>query len=718
MPQTQTPPSNVARYSFEPAELDPSTFQVLRFEGTEGISQLFEFNLQLVSENPDVDFAKVVNKPATFTMKRGDTDVPVNGIVTDFSLRGQTSDYVTYRATIQPRLQRLALSHRSRIFQEMTVKDILKKVFEEDGLSSSDVRFALQESYSPREYCVQYQESDLNFVNRLMEFEGMYYFFEHADGTDTLVITDAKSEHETIESPSTLKYHEGAGGMVGEDLETVKQFACEEQVVTGTVKLADYNYRTPETMTTESEMNGDMPGTQYEYGEHFREADRGKRLAEVRNEAIEAQRRVMSGTSDSVGLQSGFLFTLEKHFRDSFNADYLVTQIRHEGSQRAGLNLDSVQPSENGQQEPAYRNEFTCIPASVQYRAPRTTPKPEAPGVVTATVESAGGDYAYIDDQGRYRAKMHFDQRGDRSDGTKTLPLRMNQPYSGSDYGMHFPNHADTELLVAFENGDIDRPVALGTTPNPSNKSPAVSQNKMENILRTFGGNELLMDDTQDETRVKLKSSDAHTLLFDDKNDKIELLSTDSHRVLLDDKNKRIEVQSKKGRKILLDDKNEVMSVVSEKGHYLQVSDKNDNVTVSDADEKHVLTLDYKNEKMSLTTEGDIGLEAKGAIEMKSESLSIETKKGAEMMVGGDLTQEADGNATLEASGNTTVTAGQTLTGEGGTQLELSAQKIAQSAQAQLTIDGNIVDIAAKAQLKTSGKGMHMIKGGMVQVSQ
>ena len=709
MPNTKKPAANVTRYSFEPAELDPSTFTVLRFEGTEGVSQLFKFNLQLVSENPDVDFASVVNKPATFTMKRGDTDVPVNGIVTDLALRGQTADYVTYRATLQPRLRRLALSHRSRIFQEMSVKDILKQVFQEDGLSSSDVRFALQGSYSPREYCVQYEESDLNFVNRLMEFEGMYYFFEHTGGSDTLVITDKKSEHETIESPSTLRYHEGAGGMVDKDLETVKQFACKEQVVTGTVKMADYNYRTPETMTTESQINGEMPGTQYEYGENFRESGRGNQLATVRNEAIEAQRRVMSGTSDSVGLQSGFLFTLKEHFRDSFNADYLVTQIRHEGSQRAGLNVDAVPSTENGQQEPAYRNEFTCIPASVQYRAPRATPKPDAPGVITATVESAGGDYAYIDDKGRYRAKMHFDQRGNRSDGTKTLPVRMNQPYSGSDYGMHFPNHEGTELLVAFENGDIDRPVALGTTPNPNNTSPAVSQNKMENLLRTWGGNELLMDDTQDEARVRLKSSEAHTLLLDDKNDKIEILSTDQHKVLLDDENKRIEIQSKEGRKILLDDDNKAMSVVSKTGHFMKVSDENDRVTVSDADENHVLTLDYSNEKMSLVTQGDIGLEAEGAIEMTSESLSIETSKGAEMMVGGDLTQEADGSVSVSAGQSGTIEATQAL--------DLSGMDVTVEGSNSLAAEGGMQAELKGTQLSVEGSGMAEVKGGVLKLN-
>lgn len=713
MPSIPERAANVALYSFEPSRLDPDAFQIVRFEGTEGLSQLFSFELQLVSESPDIDFSTVVNQPATFTMRRGDVDLPINGIVTDFSQRGRSADYVSYRATLQPRLQRLSLSQRSRIFQEMSVEDILRSVLKEAGFSASDFRFALQGSYSPREYCVQYQESDLHFINRLMEFEGIYYFFEHEDGRDVLVVTDQKGEHEKISSPAALQYHDGAGGMVDQEQETVERFVCEEQVVSGTVQMTDYNYRTPETMTVESEMNGEMPGTYAEYGDHFRDADQGNRLAAVRNEEIEARRRVMTGESDSMGFRSGFVFSLEQHFRQDLNANYLLTQITHEGSQRGGLDIDARPPSQNGrtngEAEPEYRNRFTCIPATVQYRPPRETEKPEVPGVVTATVESAGGEYAYIDDQGRYRAKMHFDQRDDRSDGTRTLPIRMTQPYSGADYGMHFPNHADTELLIAFENGDIDRPIALGTTPNPSNKSPSVSENKMENILRTFSGNELLMDDTKEETQVKLNSANAHKLLFDDKNEKIELLSTDSHRVLLDDKKKRIEIQSKKGRKILLDDENEIMSVVSEKGHYLHVSDKDDNVTVSDADGKHVLTLDYKNEKMSLTTEGDIGFEAEGGIEMKSKSLSIETEEGAEMTVGGDLTQSADGSVTMEAQSD--------LTAEAGQALDLTGVDITIEGSKSFAAEGGMEAELSGTQLTVEGSAMAELKGGMLKAN-
>jgi type VI secretion system secreted protein VgrG len=708
--------ANVALYAFEPAQLASDTFEVVRFEGTEGLSQLFNFDLHLVSTNPDIDFAKVVNKPATFTMTRADEDVPVNGIVTDFSLHGRTADYITYRATLQPRLHRLSLSYRSRIFQDVKVEDILRTVLKEDGLTSSDFRFALKGSYAPREYCVQYQETDLNFIDRLMEFEGMYYFFEHADGQDTLVITDQKSEHEKIGDPAALRYHDGGGGMIDEERETVKQFVCEEQVVTGTVQLKDYNYRTPETMTTESAMNGDMPGTRYEYGEHFREKDRGKRLAEVRNEEIEAQRRTLTGESNSIGLRSGYLFTLENHYRKSLNADYLLTQIQHRGSQRVGLDLDAVQPHQDGEPELEYRNRFTCIPATVQYRPPRETPKPEVPGVLTAKVESAGGDYAYIDDQGRYRAQMHFDQREDRSDGAKTPPIRMKQAYSGSDYGIHFPNHADTEMLIAHENGDIDRPVALGTTPNPSNTSPAVSDNKMQNVVRSWAGNQLIMDDTNDETQVQLNTPDANELLLDDKDDRIRLATTDKHTATLDDKNKNIKVQTKDGHVVLLDDENEKVTVQSKNGHFISIDDDEETLTLADESGDNTFSIDIGSDKLTIeSANGDIDILApNGTVDIEAKELECETT--------GDTTFEA-ANIKSKAQSDHEMKA-TNITEEASMDLEQSGMNVTSEAQMEHAVKG--MNVAAEAQMKHDVKGtmltvqasgVNTIKGSMVKIN-
>jgi len=692
MPAISERAANAALYFFESAQLASDTFEVVRFEGTEGISQLFEFELQLVSKDPDIDFSKVVDSPATFTMMRGDDSVPVSGIVTDFSLRGRSADYVAYHATLRPRLHRLSLSYGSRIFQEKSVEDILRTVLDENGLTSSDYRFALQASYAPREYCVQYQETDLNFISRLMEFEGIYYFFEHGGGQEKLVVTDAKSEHEKIPDPATLRYHEGAGGMVDEDMETVKEFVCEEQVTTGTVQLKDYNYRTPETMTTESSTNGDMPGTRYEYGEHFQDASRGQRLAEIRSEETEAHRRTMTGESDGVGMRSGQLFSLEKHYRKELNADYLITEIEHYGSQRAGLDVDAAWPRQDGETDPRYRNRFTSIPATVQYRPPRETPKPEVPGVLTAKIESAGGDYAYIDDQGRYRAKMHFDQlegeRGQRSEGKRTLPIRMKQPYSGPDYGMHFPNHADTEMIVAFENGDIDRPVAMGTAPNPSNTSPSVSENKMENILRTHAGNQLIMDDTIDETKVRLESADKHRLVLDDKKDRIHVVSTDKHTATLDDKNKNIRVKTKDGHFVIMDDKNKKVAVESKNGHLITIDDDKEKITISDESSENMLSIDIEEDKINIKSKnGDVNINA------PSGSLNVNAN---------EINMKSNEDTNIEA---------ENITEDANVDVKVNATNIKQKAKSQFEQKGMKIKSHAKAKNEVKGKKT-IVKGG------
>lgn len=706
--------ANVARYFFEPAQLAPETFQVTRFRGQEGLSQLFTFSFHLLSTDPDIDFAQVVNKPATFTMMREGEETPINGIVTDFAQAGRTKDHIQYRATLQPTLWRLSLSYQSRIFQEMTVEEILGKVLEEDGLTGSDFRFALSGKYSPREYCVQHQETDLNFVKRLMEYEGIYFFFEHKDGRDVLVMTDARSEHSKIESPSALRYHTGAGDMVDAEPESVRDFVCEEQIVTGTVQLKDYNYRTPETMTVESQMNGQMPGTRYEYGEHFRDAKEGQRLAKVRNEEIEARRRIMEGDSNSMGLRSGYLFALEEHFRSSFNGDYLITHVAHEGSQRAGLSVDAL----DEQPEIVYKNHFTCIPAATQYRPPRETPKPQISGVMTAKVESAGGDYAYIDDEGRYRAQMHFDQRSDRSDGTKTLPIRMKQAYSGPDYGIHFPNHADTEMLVACENGDIDRPVALGTVPNPSQRAPAIAENKMQNVVRTHAGNQLIMDDTIDKTQVTLESADKNTVLLDDKDDRIRIATTNKHTATFDDKNENIKVQTKNGHFVIMDDKNTKITVQSKNGHFISINDKDgeESITLADKDSKNTFTIDIENEKLIIKTEnGDIDMHAEnGLIDIKAKTLKMKTT-GDTTMEAANIESKANADHKMEAT-NIEVKAQMDYKQE-ATNVTSKASMAHKVEGTQVSSKGTAQNEMQGAQASVKGSAMTQIQGGLVKIN-
>jgi type VI secretion system secreted protein VgrG len=720
--------ANAARFAFLPSQLDADAFTLVRFTGTEAISNLFAFEVALVGQSPDVDFAQVVNRPATLTVDRDGAAVPVCGIVTALEQTGRVGKHVAYRATLRPRLWRLSLTRQSRIFQEESVEAIITEVLQGAGFQSADFRFALTGTYAPRAYCVQYQESDLAFIRRLMEFEGIAFFFEHTDDGDVLVMTDDRSGHAMIDGPTTLRYAEGAG-LARDVPEHVAAFAYRETMTPGTVTLRDYNYETPDTdLQARATAADEMPGEHYEHGAKYAATEQGRRLAAVRAEAAACRRVTFAGRSDSAGLRAGYRFSLSDHYRADLSEDYLVVAVEHHGSQQqalglAGLDLPGVRPfgpeDDAGRRAPdgsVYRNAFECIPAAVPFRPARTTPVPTLPGLTTARVETAGGTYAYVDEAGRYRAKMHFD-RSPRTDGTATKPIRLTTPNSGPGYGIHFPNHADTELVVAHVNGDADRPLALGTVPNPSQQSPTVSENRMQNVIRTFGGNELVMDDTTDAAQVRLQSAEQHQLLMDDKDDRLQLVTTGGHVVRLDDKNERIEVQSTKGHKILLDDKSGVMSLVTEAGHYLHLSDEEDCVTVADADGKHVLTLDYAGATMTLVTEGDIGLEAAGAVAIKGETVRIESAKDTTVEAGGALTQTAGENATLEAGRDATVAAGQRLTAEGAQAAILTAMDVTVEGSQRLTATGGLQAELSGTQLKVEGQAMAEIKSALLKLN-
>jgi type VI secretion system secreted protein VgrG len=419
-----------------------------------------------------------------------------------------------YTATLVPALWQLGLSHRSRVFQDMTVQGIVSTVLQEDGLSATDFAFDLETSLPTREYCVQYRESDLSFIMRLLEQEGIYFFFEQTGSKEKVVFTDQRASSPAIEGDATVAYHSGAG--LVPPAESVREFTTEHQLVTGTVILKDYNYRTPETqLRSTSQINSEMPGVYYEYGDHFKDEGDGDRLARIRNQEIEARRHVFNAESDCPAMRAGHTFSLGQHFRPDLNSEYLLVRVEHEINQGSGVGLS---PESEG---PGYVNRFTCIPAATPFRPARTTPVPRLPGVMTARVETGGGDYAYIDDQGRYRVKMPFDL-GDRTNGIASRAIRMAQPYSGANYGIHFPNKAGSEMVWACVDGNVDRPLGLATIPNPSNVSPSVSGNNAQNVIRTAGLNELTMDDTIGAENIYLHGTKDWTIdITNDKNQKV-----------------------------------------------------------------------------------------------------------------------------------------------------------------------------------------------------
>ena len=497
--------ADVAPFQFTVGGLDPSTFEVVAFTGREALSQPFEFEVRLVSRDPGVDPADVLGAAASLVRHRGTEPVPVHGVVAEFDLGAQTPDRAEYRAVLVPRLWRLGLARQSRVFQDVTVPDVVRAVLADHGLAGAS-RFDLSEAYPRSEYVVQHQESDLAFVQRLLEREGAWFSFDHAEaGADVLVVADTHGRFPALEpGPSGAGdvAYRPASGLVRDRAEAVDQLAVRDRLVPGRVVLKDYNYRTPEAdLTVDTAVEGGGPEEVYAYGNHYKTTAEGDRLARVRSQELACRRRTVSGSGDVAGFRAGAAFALSGHPRGNLDGDYLLTAVEHRGAPAAGDGAGG---------RPAYTNTFHALPARAPFRPARTTPVPTAPGLMTARVESAGGPYAFVDEEGRYRARLALDRSG-AAEAQATRPVRLVQPYSGPGYGLHLPNHAGTELVLGFANGDLDRPIALGTVPNPSQASPAVAQNRMENVLRSWAGNALVLDDTRGGEHVRLTAVKDHT---------------------------------------------------------------------------------------------------------------------------------------------------------------------------------------------------------------
>ena len=511
------PPVRIARHEFAVGTLAPDTFRVVDFDGSEAISQLYHVEINLVSNDPAIAFADVVGRRAALTMFRGDDPSPFLGTVAGFEQagmhHGQTDYPYLYRAALVPAMARLALTHKSRIFQNLTVEEIVTKVLGEHDVLL-DIR--LDGTYAAREYCTQYQESDLAFVQRLLEYEGIYYYFDHSgentkdgDGrlAERVVIRDSSAgDTVSIQQPAKTPYRQSGGLLSADGTEFVTDFVVRQQLVTAKAEVVDYNYRTADTkiVGASDERTEQTAGSASQYGINADTPGRAKALADVRGQEIEAARLVMTGVSDVQRLRSGYVYDLADHYRDDLNQSYRITRVHHVGGQAS-----AAQSGEGASL--GYRNDFTCVPASVAFRPPRLTPEPRLPGVLTARVETTGGDYAPLDEHGRYRVRFPFDQ-GDAGDAQATKAVRMAQPYTGPGYGHHFPVHAGAEMVVACVDGNVDRILGLSTVWNSTETSPVTSDNATQNVLRSWGKNEIRFDDKKGAEDIYMHATKNHTV--------------------------------------------------------------------------------------------------------------------------------------------------------------------------------------------------------------
>jgi type VI secretion system secreted protein VgrG len=747
---------NEPYYELQCSDLAQDAVRVLAFEGEESISRLFEYRIELLSDDPKLDPAKILNKSAAFVMNRGDDEpVKIHGIISQFEQRGRTPRYVSYYAVLVPRMWRMSLTQINEIYQKMDIKKLVTQIMKNSGFAGDDYKFDLKESYPEQEYIVQYRETNFNFINRRLEHFGIFYYFDHSQDKDVIVFSDHNDSIPAIESSEEIYYNPNRDPL--SEKETINELAVQSKVVTGLVKLKDYNYRYPSRdLTVESQIDTNAPGLYYEYGDHFKNNKEGEFLARVRNEEILSRSKMFKGTADCRLFRAGFKFTLAKHYRDEWNGqEYLLTQIFAQGTQRG---LFSVLP-EAKEILPTFENQFEAIPLDVKFRPPRITPIPKLHGIMNSVTQTAKGEkYAYVDGQGRYRVKMPFDLSTKSSDEA-SQPVRMASPHSGPGYGMHFPQHGSVEVVWSCVDGDLDRPVGLGTVPNPANPSPVTSNNNSKNILNTSAGNILEMEDAEGSEQITLSTPHANTILRlgapDDNGDGEGIfLSTDADKTINvggdrkmtikeDDivsigEDRKITVGEDQEEEIKGDRKEKVKgdAETSIKGKYsISVSGKHDlsvkkaieikakgNITEQsaknvDISAKKNVSISAKKGKMDISVKKKLSIEAKEDISAKTDAnLKVGTKKNSNFLVDKHFNVVAKGKAAFSAKDKLII--------KGNNQIELKcgAGSITIKKDGSIKIKGVKVELEGRTEAKIKAiqvksiASKNLLKGAMVNV--
>ncbi|MDL1968307.1 MAG: type VI secretion system tip protein VgrG [Deltaproteobacteria bacterium] len=515
------------------------------FKGIEDISGLFSFELNLLSENHNIKFEDIIGKNVTVSIILADGDKRFfNGIISRFSqVKGRAEDgkgsYVShYTATMVPWLWLLKRTADSRIFQKLSVPDIVEKIFTEKGFL--DYKLLLNDSYEKRDYCVQYRETDFNFISRLLEEEGICYFFEHEEKKHTLILADASDKFKPCPKQESARYQISAGGWIEEDVITSMEKMQEIRPAKYTIN--DFNFEIPGTDMKADVSTKQMlgPGEReiYDYPGLYTKKAQGEHLTTIRMEEEETKITTITGSGDCRAFTSGYRFNLSDYYREDMDKkDYVLIHIEHEVNEVADYSGASI---ENMGSESPYINHFKCIPYDVPYRPSRDTAKPVVRGTQTAIVVGPAGEEIYPDEYGRVKVQFHWDREG-TNDENSSCWIRVSQVWAGAGWGvMHIPR-IDQEVIVDFLEGDPDRPIITGrvyhginTPPYPLPDEKTKSTIKSDSSPEGGGSNEIRFEDKKEEEEIYLHGQKDWTIAIEnDKNQTVghdETLSVENNR--------------------------------------------------------------------------------------------------------------------------------------------------------------------------------------------
>ncbi|MFO0550450.1 MAG: type VI secretion system tip protein TssI/VgrG [Polyangiaceae bacterium] len=482
----------------------PPNARVAGFRGSEKISQPYQFDVYFsVDLDPmlplDIDLADAVYAKATLTIHLGNEPAfSYSGILSTVRLVRATETAVLFHARLVPQVWQLTLTKHSRIWTKKSIVDVINAVLDEAGI---DHELRLTASYPTEEMIAQYKESNLAFLSRWMEREGMYFFFDQSSGSDVLVITDDKSAHTSLRQNPVKYFPQNQSDPAMK--QSFDNFAASHNALPASVRIIDYDYARPLLDVSSSvDVEANAVGEIAEYGGRFFSPEDAARLARVRAEDHLAKKTVFNATGAATELEAGFKFTLESHPLVQYNTDYLLVSIEHYGfDSQYGPAWGSLIEKKY---DDIYRVELAAIQAEIQYRTGIVTPWPRINGYENAIVDGpAQSQYAQIDDQGRYSVKFKFDE-GSNKDGKASTAVRMAQPHGGSQEGFHFPLRKGVEVICSFLDGDPDRPVIVGVVHNMLNQSVVTQNNYTQNIIRSGSLNHIVIEDQSSQMWIEM----------------------------------------------------------------------------------------------------------------------------------------------------------------------------------------------------------------------
>lgn len=478
------------RVRLQSSEFPCDHIQINRVTGREAISQLFSFAIELVCLDPDEfnpDDAAGALASLVFEQD-GEELRTIHGMIAEVDdLLSAEVEFRAYRLLLVPRAHRLTLVDVQEVFLDTSIPDIVKQKLDLVGLGATDVEMRLTGAYPPRDFVVEYRETDLAFVSRITEHLGIGFFFTHEDGDDKIVFTDHPGGYRPVAERERAVFRSRG------EQHDVYRLERKTRVMPRTWMVQDYNHRSPRLdLAASYETAAGLAGGVVEYGPHVKTPAEGRALAQIRAEEREAQSYFYSGESDVCTFAAGAQVTLEGHPRLS-EKRLLLTEVEHSYAQ-----VTMTHGGTGG--EHVYRNTFRAVDGEKPYRPPRLTPKPRIHGVLSGVVEpKPGGDidaHADIDGDGSYSVRFHFDASPPGGRPRASHPIRMSQPLAGPSYGIHFPLRTGVEVLVTFVDGDPDRPIIQGAMPHPVSPSPVTRTNALQSRIQTQSGIAIVMKDT------------------------------------------------------------------------------------------------------------------------------------------------------------------------------------------------------------------------------